>query len=56
MILQLATLIREIADIQSKYIQQLRELHAQFEMGALTDKEFTDQKLSILDPLKKFKP
>ena len=49
-------LIREIADIQSKYIQQLRELHAQFEMGALTDKEFTDQKLSILDPLKKFKP
>ena len=26
----------KIADIRSKYIQQLRELHALFEMGALT--------------------
>ena len=38
----------KIADIWSKYIQQLRELHALFEMGALTDKEYTDQKLPIL--------
>ena len=45
----------KIADIRSKYIQQLRELHSLFEMGALTDKEFSDQKLPILDQLKKFK-
>ena len=46
----------KIDDIRSMYMQQLRELHALFEMGALTDKEFTDQKLPILDQLKKFKP
>ena len=43
----------KIADIRSKYIQQLCELHA---LGALTDKEFNDQKLPILDQLKKFQP
>lgn len=45
----------KIADIRSKYIQQLRELHSLFEIGALTDKEFADQKLPILEQLKKFK-
>ena len=39
MIPQLATPHRENS---SKYIQQLRELRALFEMGELTDKEFTD--------------
>jgi len=45
----------KIADVRSKYIQQLRELHSLFEIGALTDKEFSEQKLPILDQLKKFK-
>ena len=45
----------KIADVRSKYIQQLRELHSLFEMGALTDKEFSEQKLPIPDQLKKFK-
>ena len=45
----------KIADIRSKYIQQLRELHALYEIGALTETEFTKQKLPVLEQLKKFK-
>ena len=43
-----------VADIRSKYIQQLRELHSLYEAGALTDREFADQKQPILDHLKTF--
>lgn len=45
----------KIADVRSKYIQQLRELHSLYEIGALTETEFTEQKLPVLEQLKKFK-
>lgn len=45
-----------VADIRSKYIQQLRELHSLLEVGVLTETEFVEQKQPILDQLRKFKP
>ena len=46
----------KLADIRSKYIQQMRELHSLYELGALTESEFQEQKKPILLQLKKFTP
>ena len=46
----------KLADLRSKYIHQMRELHSLYEMGALTESEFKEQKEPILSQLKKFTP
>ena len=46
----------KIADLRSKYIQQMRELHSLHELGALTESEFKEQKQPILVQLKKITP
>ena len=46
----------KIAELRSKYLQQMKELHGLFETGALTKQEFLDQKVPILDHLKDLTP
>ncbi len=46
----------KVAELRSKYLQQMRELHQLFEAGALTEKEFFDQKSPILDQLTHLNP
>jgi len=46
----------KLADLRSKYIHQMRELHSLYELGALTESEFKEQKEPILSQLKKFTP
>ena len=43
----------KIANLRSNYLQQMRDLHALFESGAITECEFREQKLPILDQLKR---
>jgi len=43
----------KVANRRSNYLQQMRDLHSLFESGAITDKEFQEQKVPILDQLKK---
>ncbi len=43
----------KIANLRSSYLQQMRELHSLFESGALTESEFQEQKIPILQQLKK---
>ena len=38
----------KIANLRSSYLQQMQDLHALFETGALTEAEFLDQKKPIL--------
>ena len=46
----------KIADVRSKYIYQLKELHSLIEAGALNQAEVLDQKHPILEQLKKPQP
>ena len=46
----------KLADLRSKYIHQMRELHSLYELGALTESELQEQKEPILSQLKKFTP
>ena len=46
----------KVADLRSKYIAQMRELHSLYELGALTEAEFLDQKKPILGQLKTLSP
>lgn len=46
----------KIATLRSNYLQQMRDLHLLYESGALTDKEFCEQKIPILEQLKKMTP
>ena len=43
----------KIANLRSSYLQQIRDLHSLYENGAITECEFQEQKLPILDHLKK---
>ena len=43
----------KIAILRSNYLQQIRDLHSLFENGAITECEFQEQKLAILEHLKK---
>ena len=43
----------KIANLRSNYLQQIRDLHSLFENGAITECEFQEQKLPILEHLKK---
>lgn len=43
----------KIANLRSNYLQQMRDLHSLFESGAITECELREQKLPILDQLKK---
>ena len=45
----------KVPELRSKFLQQMRELRSLFETGALTQ-QFFDQKLPILDHLKKIYP
>ena len=44
------------ADIRFKYLQQIRNLYNLFEAGVLTDREFVEQKATVLDQLEKLTP
>ena len=46
----------KIADVRSKYIQQIKELHSLLQIGALSEEEFLDQKHPVLEQLKKLQP
>ena len=46
----------KIANLRSNYLQQLRDLHSLLESGAINDKEFQEQKMPILEQLRKFAP
>jgi hypothetical protein len=39
-------------DVQSKYLQQLKELHSLFEAGGITENEYLELKAPILDNMK----
>ena len=41
----------KIANLRSNYLQQMRDLHLLFENGAITECEFQEQKLTILEQL-----
>ena len=43
----------KVANLRSNYHQQIRDLHSLFENGAITECEFQEQKLPILEHLKK---
>ena len=43
----------KIANLRSNYLQQMRDLHSLFESGAITENEFQEQKIPILEQLKK---
>ena len=43
----------KMANLRSNYLQQLRDLHALLESGAINDSEFQDQKATVLEQLKK---
>ena len=47
---------RKLADLRSKYIDQLKKLHSLVEVGALTNEEFAEQKKTILALLKELNP
>jgi len=38
----------KVAILRSNYLQQMRDLHSLFESGAITDKEFQEQKIPSL--------
>lgn len=46
----------KMANLRSNYLQQLRDLHALLENGAINEREFQDQKVTILEQLKKLSP
>ena len=41
------------ANLRSNYLQQKRDLHSMYENAAITKREFQEQKLPILEHLKK---
>ncbi len=43
----------KIANLRTNYLQQMRDLHSLFENGALSDTEFQELKVPILQQLKK---
>ena len=43
----------KIANLRSNYLQQMRDLHSLFENGAITECEFQEQKMPMLEQLKK---
>lgn len=47
---------RKLADLTSKYIDQLKELHSLLEVGALTNEEFAEQKAKILAQMRELSP
>ena len=47
---------RKLADLRSKYIDQLKELHSLLEVGALTNEEFAEQKQIILAQMRELSP
>ena len=46
----------KMANLRSTYLQQLRDLHALLESGAIDEREFREQKDPILEQLKKYSP
>ena len=38
----------KLASLRTNYLQQMRDLHMLLESGAITDKEFQEQKMPIL--------
>ena len=46
----------KVANLRSNYLQQMRDLHSLFESGAITESELQEQKVPILEQLKKFTP
>lgn len=47
---------RKLADLRSKYIDQLKELYSLLEVGALTNEEFAEQKQTILAQMRELSP
>ena len=43
----------KFVNLRANYLQQIRDLHSLFENGAITECEFQEQKLPILEHLKK---
>jgi len=43
----------KIANLRTNYLQQLRDLHSLLENGAISDKEFQELKVPIVQQLKK---
>lgn len=43
----------KVANLRTNYLQQMRDLHALYENGALSEIEFKEQKMPILQQLKK---
>ena len=43
----------KVANLRSNYLQQMRDLHSLYATGAQTEREFLDQKMPILEQLKK---
>ena len=46
----------KLAELRSKYLQRMRDLHELFSVGALTETEFCDQKAPIFDQLTHLNP
>ena len=46
----------KVVDLRRNYLEQVKELHSLLECGALTEAEFEEQKVPILEQLKKMKP
>lgn len=46
----------KLATLRSNYLQQMRDVHALFESGAINEAEFLEQKVPILEQLKTLKP
>ena len=45
-----------VAQLRSQYIQQLKDLHALYEAGALNEQEYTEEKELVLGQLKSMTP
>ena len=43
----------KVANLRASYLQQMKDLHSLFENGAINEVEYKEQKLPILDQLKK---
>ena len=46
----------KVANLRSNYLQQMRDLHMLFESGAISEAEFMEQKVPILQQLKRLVP
>ena len=46
----------KMANLRSNYLQQIRDFHRLYESGAISEAEFREQKVPILEQLKKLHP